>query len=641
MRVRKQSTATYHIPLYMVLSSDHITPATSKTVTVTLSKNSAGFGAASGAVTELTSGVYKLAANATDTDTLGSLVVLATASGCDPYLVEYTIVPFDPFDSVRLGMTALPNAAAEASGGLFTRGVGTGQINQDSAGRIDVNAKAWLGGTIPAVNVTGVPLVDLNYYKGTATPTADTAGYPKVTIKSGTGTGEVNLSSGVADANAVKVSGASQTARDLGASVLISSGTGTGQLDVTSGVIKANLAQILGTALTETAGQIAAAFKQFFNIASPTSTMNLITAVNDKTGYALTSGEHTNIASDTQTGLTNQGYTTARAGYLDTLNGLVQAIWDKATSSLTTAGSIGKLIVDYLDAAISSRLAAGSYTTPPTVTAIRQEMDTNSTKLANLDAAVSTRSTLTSANIWDALLTGITTAGSIGKLIKDYLDAAVTSRMATFTLPTNFSSLAIDSSGRTTIGDIVAAALAKFFSVNSGTTYAAAVSGSVVKEIATNASGGSADPWATDLVSGGYSGNEAGAIVQAIEAKTAGIVGASIQIVSPVVNNQQINIVRGDDYKNADGRALFANTTFGSAPSLAGATIALKVNNGLNPFSKTGVETGTATCYVELTSAETSAFTPKTYPFDLQATLANGDIVTLTQGQFTVAADVR
>jgi hypothetical protein len=41
-----------------------------------------------------------------------------------------------------LGLTALPNAAAEASGGLYTRGTGAGQINQDANGRIDVNVAA-------------------------------------------------------------------------------------------------------------------------------------------------------------------------------------------------------------------------------------------------------------------------------------------------------------------------------------------------------------------------------------------------------------------------------------------------------------------------------------------------------------------
>ena len=85
---------------------------------------------------------------------------------------------------------------------------------------------------------------------------------------------------GLADANMVKMgptgSGTAQTARDIGTSVLLSSGTGTGQLDFTSGVVKSNLVQILATALTETAGQIAAAFKKWFNVATPTGTVNSI-----------------------------------------------------------------------------------------------------------------------------------------------------------------------------------------------------------------------------------------------------------------------------------------------------------------------------------------------------------------------------
>lgn len=44
----------------------------------------------------------------------------------------------------------------------------------------------------------------------------------------------------------IKIAGTSQTARDIGASVLLSSGTGTGQLDFTSGVTKANATQWLG-----------------------------------------------------------------------------------------------------------------------------------------------------------------------------------------------------------------------------------------------------------------------------------------------------------------------------------------------------------------------------------------------------------
>lgn len=40
------------------------------------------------------------------------------------------LVDIDMEDAVRQGMTALPNAAAEAAGGLYTRGTGAGQINQ-------------------------------------------------------------------------------------------------------------------------------------------------------------------------------------------------------------------------------------------------------------------------------------------------------------------------------------------------------------------------------------------------------------------------------------------------------------------------------------------------------------------------------
>jgi hypothetical protein len=73
------------------------------------------------------------------------------------------------------------------------------------------------------------------------------------------------------------------------------------------------------------------------------------------------------------------GFSLSTAGIL--------AIWHQLTAAIVTASTIGKLLVDNIDAAISSRNA----TTPPTVAAIRAEMDANSTKLANLDATISSR----------------------------------------------------------------------------------------------------------------------------------------------------------------------------------------------------------------------------------------------------------
>lgn len=53
----------------------------------------------------------------------------------------------------------------------------------------------------------------------------------------------------------IKIAGTTQTARDIGASVLLSSGTGTGQLDFTSGVVKANVTQYGGSNGTFASGR--------------------------------------------------------------------------------------------------------------------------------------------------------------------------------------------------------------------------------------------------------------------------------------------------------------------------------------------------------------------------------------------------
>jgi hypothetical protein len=141
-------------------------------------------------------------------------------------------------------------------------------------------------GTVDGISVVGAAVASFTIRKNSALKPA-TAGRTLVVD-----------AAGLADANAVKLgptgSGTAQTARDVGASVLLSAGSGTGQLDFTSGVVKANLAQILGTALTETAGQIAAAFKKFFNIATPAATMDhlvLVDTVTTYTGNTLQTGD--------------------------------------------------------------------------------------------------------------------------------------------------------------------------------------------------------------------------------------------------------------------------------------------------------------------------------------------------------------
>jgi hypothetical protein len=79
-----QANTSIALEFLLVLNTDHITGATGKTPTVTISKNGGAFASPQGAVSEIGNGRYMLAPNAADTDTVGPLSLHATATGCDP-----------------------------------------------------------------------------------------------------------------------------------------------------------------------------------------------------------------------------------------------------------------------------------------------------------------------------------------------------------------------------------------------------------------------------------------------------------------------------------------------------------------------------------------------------------------------------
>jgi hypothetical protein len=123
--------------------SDGVTAATGKTIAITISKNTAAFGNPSAGATnatEIASGWYYVALSTTDTGTAGPLLVHGTATGVDPVDLQLTVA-----NAHNAGFDGVPNAAAEAAGGLYTRGTGAGQINQEANGYISVNLKAILG----------------------------------------------------------------------------------------------------------------------------------------------------------------------------------------------------------------------------------------------------------------------------------------------------------------------------------------------------------------------------------------------------------------------------------------------------------------------------------------------------------------
>lgn len=86
------------------------------------------------------------------------IVDSATKAVEDQFFTVYTygnasakfIVDFS--DIVRMGLTALPSAAAEAAGGLYTRGTGAGQVNQPANGMVDTNVVRNAGTAITSAS---------------------------------------------------------------------------------------------------------------------------------------------------------------------------------------------------------------------------------------------------------------------------------------------------------------------------------------------------------------------------------------------------------------------------------------------------------------------------------------------------------
>ena len=158
-------------------------------------------------------------------------------------------------------------------------------------------------------------------------------------------------------------------------------------------------------------------------------------------------------------------YTTARATKLDNLDvavstGAAPAIWNYLAASATTAASLGKLLVDNVNATIASRMATFTYTAPDNTSVgtilARTDVATSTrasatdyttaraTKLDNLDVAISSRQASGNVTIAGyaagqdpATLTGVTTTRG-AKL--DNLDATVSSRLA----PAGITSLQAD-----------------------------------------------------------------------------------------------------------------------------------------------------------------------------------------------------
>ena len=245
------------------------------TTGIRISKNGGALAARSATATASTYdalGMYLVTLSTTDTGTLGQLRVAMNNNDALTVWEDFLVVPANVYNSIVLGTDILDVS--------ITQLLGTAWLTPGVAGTPDVNAKlvgalAVVSGAIPnavAGASSGLAIV------GSSMVVPSTQKVDVETIK----TQAVTCAAGVTVLPSVGAASA-QTA------TLDTIKTETAGIEVhvhttipallpaalgADGFIKASLFGAMGTALTETAGLIAAAIVKFFNKATPTGTIN-------------------------------------------------------------------------------------------------------------------------------------------------------------------------------------------------------------------------------------------------------------------------------------------------------------------------------------------------------------------------------
>lgn len=250
---RKVSTTSYPNCFKMVDSTDHVTAKTGLTVTCTRSKNGGSFASCSGSVSEVANGVYCIAGNATDRDTVGSLVFHMTGTAADPRDFEVPITAADPFAYPDTSSTI---AAVTTVTTTTTATTCTNLTNAPTAGDFTSTMKTSLNNSTPACSsvsgavgsVTGN--VGGNVVGTVASVVGNVGGNVTGSVGSVTGNVGGNVVGSVASVTAPVTAGtvsdktgyaltaaydAAKTASQAGDVMKVSSGTGANQINLSSG----------------------------------------------------------------------------------------------------------------------------------------------------------------------------------------------------------------------------------------------------------------------------------------------------------------------------------------------------------------------------------------------------------------------
>jgi hypothetical protein len=440
----KQSEATAarrRIPVLLVDITDGFTPKISVvTPTINISKLGAAIATGAGTWTEIGNGQYYYEFTAGEVDTLGWIAVnIVKATVSRDYNAIVQVMAYDYAVATNLGLTAIPAVATGSAGAIPTTGSGANQIAVNGSGAVStvVSVSGSVGSVVGAVgSVTG-------NVSGSVASVVGAVGSVTGAVGSVTGNVGGNVTGSVGSLTATAV----QNIWD--------------DLTINNTVV-GSVGKLIGDNLNAPVGNN-----------TPTNVWSFATRL-------LTAG--TNIVLAKGTGIT--GFNDISA----------QNVWDVATSGLTTVGSIGLKLNTNVDTTISSRMATFTYTTPPTSAAIATQVWSEPIPgtFAVGSAGAKLNSASSAGDPWATALPGSYAAGTAGNILGNRLDAAITSRMATFTY---------------TVPPTTVAIATQVWSEALPGTYTSGQAGFKL-----NAAGSAADPWSTALP-GSYSAGSAGFII--------------------------------------------------------------------------------------------------------------------------------
>ena len=301
----------------------------------------------------------------------------------------------------------------------------------------------------------------------------------------------------------------------------------------------------------------------------------------------------------------------------DAAEEIADKVWDEVRSGHVAAGSFGQGVASVQGSVTGN--VTGNVTGSVGSLAAQAKVDVNAEVDAALNTAIPGTPTADSLNERVKALDDNYTAARATKV--DNLDATVSSRSnhtaaaagtdaAGKVLVTPGNKLATDASGRVTVADIIAAALAKFFATDSGSTYAASVAGSVVKEIADNAGGGTETRLRTGTAQAGSSTTitlDAGASAtndhykHCICAITGGTGAGQSQIVDSYVGATKVATLAASLAVALDNTSQFVLLPLGTIPGASAPSAAAVADTVLDELAKEKISvdrsTGDITAY--------------------------------------------